>query len=276
MAQDNPNQRFAFSEAILLALLTIISYVSAYSYECGYAAYFGIPVDFIELSLDVALRAGIGILFFTLLIAFTINLPIILLHGELTRQDDLRRRAVIVHVFFLIGLVTIIRGFGFVWWMICAFLAVVVLLDVLVLLVPYLVDRKSFPEEAPFFHRIARQAGDEPHSAYSILERVIDRRLNLALFAGLPLLMFFAYAAGVGSARNESAFRVSDSDNLVLIRRYGDSFALRSLSDDSKLLRDPVVLWSREQLSNRSFRRVEIEQLNVEDGLDFATKIKQQ
>jgi hypothetical protein len=127
-------------------------------------------------------------------------------------------------------------------------------------------DRKRFPEKTPLFDRIARQAGEEPHSAYTILERFIGKRLNSYIFLWLPFVLLFSYAAGAGSARKETVFRVSDSGNLLLIRRYGQSFALRKLSDDLASVSDPVVLWSPEEFATHSFHRVEIKSLTVEGG----------
>ena len=61
-------QKNLISEAIIIAGVTLLGYLVGFVYEYGYAYYYGIPVQFITLSITHLLAAGAALVFVALFI----------------------------------------------------------------------------------------------------------------------------------------------------------------------------------------------------------------
>lgn len=62
--ENKPDSRFPVPEGIFLGLISASAYFFTYTYERGYARYFGIPIELISVSLNTTL------LFFTIIFGF--------------------------------------------------------------------------------------------------------------------------------------------------------------------------------------------------------------
>lgn len=140
------------TEGIIVAVVTLFIYIIAFEYESGFCSFWKIPKCFINISVANVVSAGLGL--FSLLWGsfMLVNLPVTLLHEELSKEDSFRRRIIVVHLGILFIFFVMIQSFGFSLWLILIFVFLTLMVDFIHLFIPWYADKKENTESADFFY----------------------------------------------------------------------------------------------------------------------------
>lgn len=261
---DPKNKENYFTEGIIIAIFTLLSYVVAYQYESGFCSYWGIPKFFIDISLTSVVSAGLGIFFFMLWLLIIMNVPIIFFDKALSKEDSLQKRLIIFHLIFFAVLIATLRGYGISF--IPIFLtAMVGILDIFLFILPWWTDRKKYPEKADFFERLSREYQDkkEPKDGYYWFMSIGGAKPYYFFILILPLVTLIASAAGSASAKNTTNFMIVKSENLILIKKYGNNYILRPIDTSNNKVSNEIIVWdskniAKYRLSPKLLKNIEI------------------
>lgn len=245
---NTDNRSKYLTEGVVIAASTIVSYIIAFKYEQGFCSYWAIPTYLIEISLTSIIAAGMGLFSFLLLLFLIMDLPITLIHGELSKEDSLKKRIIIFHLIFFVLLVAILLGYGI--SLILLFLIfIVVVMDVICFLLPWWNDKKKNPDTATFSERIIRSDYGYNNSLFGLVRSLIGKNIYLTIFVVTPLVTFIASAAGSATAKNAQRYLVVESENLILIKKYGDIYILRPIDTANNKVNNQIVLWRSEDIA---------------------------
>jgi len=238
------------SEGIILGAFTLASYIIAFKYESGFCSYWQIPTYFIEIPLTAVVAAGLSLFVFLFWIFLIMNLPIALLDKELSQEDSLRRRVVIFHLGFVAVLIALLQGYGFSFATLFLLLIVLVI-DGIFLLFPWWSDKRKNPSDAGFFERIKRSNGAayEPKDGFRWFCSLTGSKPYYLLLVIIPIINLISSAAGAADARNAKHFLVIEQQNLMLIKKYGDTFIFRPIDFSSNKVADEIIVWAAEDVS---------------------------
>ena len=185
----NSSLKSHLSEASAIALLTFIGYVVAFHYEKGFCSFWNIPSYLIEISIPSVITAVFGLFSSLIVIFLVMNLPISLLSDELDKPNSLKKRFIILNLFFGAILVGLARGYGLSVTF-YAFLIFLVIIQSIFILLPWLIDRLKNPEKTGFFDRVTRnyQSTREPKSLFDRASETLGSRFYLMFVFDIVLL----------------------------------------------------------------------------------------
>lgn len=252
------------TEGIIIAAFTLLSYVMAYEYETGFCSYWGIPRFFIDISLTAVVSAGLSIFFFVLWLLIIMNVPIMFFDKALSKEDSLQKRFIVSHLIFLAVLIASLRGYGISF--IPIFLAgSVIVLDLFCFILPWWIDKKKNPGSASFFERLSRSFQDqrEPKNIYDWLMSIAGAKPVYIFIIILPLLTLVASAAGSASAKNATQFMLVESENLILIKKYGENYFLRPIDSSSNKVASEIIVWNGENIAKYKLTPKQIKNIKI-------------
>lgn len=192
-------QQTWFSEGLVLALLSVMSYAIAFTYEAGYFEHFDLPLSLIEINISVMIVAFFSLLV-TLLLFYAVAEMFNPFWGKM--PQPLRSRF-FFYIYFLFPTITnlvIARGkpdgIRFIFY----FLAVIMFFD-------FVVPAISRKDGKRYLERFA-----EPHKRDLAYESVMDKlafKLGFSWFRLLALavvLLYLSYSTGLGKARSQTDY----------------------------------------------------------------------
>lgn len=207
-------KKLYMTEGILLAFVPAMMYLITYYFERGYARYFGLALDLVQVTFSSVLNTFVfisSLAIFTLLI---LNLTILLL----PRRDDPVYETIRLNViFFVVGFSYIIYAFGLSNWREWLPYTLLFLLPLIFILgVPLLNKGSSYSEKFD-----AAMTKDE--NVKSLFDYVISSYGPNALLPiiGFLLLPSIAGIAGRSSALTQETFIIVNTvPESVVIRNY--------------------------------------------------------
>ena len=238
------------TEGIIIAGFTLLSYVMAYEYETGFCSYWGIPRFFIDISLTAVISSGLSIFFFVLWLLIIMNVPITFLDKALSKEDSFQKRLIVFHLIFMALLVATLRGYG-ISFIPLFFTGTVVVIDLFLFIIPWWRDKKKNPDKASFFERLSRSFQDQrkPKNIYDWIRSIAGAKPFYIFIVILPLITLVASAAGSASAKNTTKFMVVESENLILIKKYGENYILRPIDSSNNKVANEIIVWNGENIA---------------------------
>lgn len=250
---DNKSlKRFQLSEAVLLAGASAVAYLFAFLYERGFTSFFGIPTQFVNVSLVTLLIFGAGV--FTLLI-LTLGLidmffPFMPKHPYLAHY--IPRLTLQLFIFILIPIV-LLEGHR---WRLFVFMFGAWLGTVfLMLILPLITKRKRGDWKKIYDAEMEREIQQSPPGPG--LYNLIGNRYGLKNLSLSVFMIFYcsllASMAGEAQAMNQQNFLVlNTTPEMVVLRVYGENiicapfdrtakevkkgFLILKMAEDSKLI----------------------------------------
>jgi len=131
-------RHFLTSEAIILALMTAISYIWVYSYEFGYYSYFGIPSNLITINVSDILNFSVSFIFILSIFA---QIILLILFESSSRTSFFSRfewrfaLPIGLSVLFFILLPVIYYGIWNIFWPVLIFLGIFIIFLLIVELI---------------------------------------------------------------------------------------------------------------------------------------------
>jgi len=225
---------FGLTEGLIVAGIPAVGYWLAYLYERGYSGYFGTPVSYIQVDVDTAIGATLGMLGSLVFVYIFVNIIYILFPRNLNKTvRNLILRLLYVTVFFVGVAVSLpARNYlgVFVFWLLVVFVETVW---------PLVTHRKT----KGYLSKIEAQQN---------LDETADTLTNRAAtifpktFAVAFLLFLFSWAAhtiGGASARLENEFWQPAGDrSLVVIRHYSDFLIAARYCGSTKTLTGEILI----------------------------------
>ncbi len=242
-SEKQSKSRFRITEGILLALAPALSYFLAFYYEKGFAQYFDIPINFIQVSfIDVIVFASIVLgaigLFTVFMNPFVIFIQTVKVHPVI-RVALLRLLPPIMFfiiIFFLFGYSN--RKY---WG---GALAVVIFFALLEFVMPLLARRNV----SGYINKWVAQEEfdqefDESHpDIFGLIKRHYGQRL-LLIMLGIFLSTALAEQAGLTKAVNQDEFLVlNTSPEMVVLRVYGDRMIAASFNRKTQEVESKFVI----------------------------------
>jgi len=255
------------SDGIFLACLTATSYLAAYVFERGYADYFGIPFETINVTIERMIAAGLSVLMFSFFIFWILNIFVIFGRDLLKMQDSPIKRVVLIHILAIIAAIVSYSAFGTFKWVLIIFGCVVVLLDFPIFMAG-LFRKLSDKNKMSFKERFEDVITNEPGTdMFDIIIQKFGKRPLIAIL-GILLIIGISYAAGNRTARNKSSFWVNESENLVLLQKYGNIFIFKTYDPEEKMieLKNSVRLLDIDQISKHNLVQKKIGRLKDNNG----------
>ena len=235
-AEPTPATRFKFSlsEGILLATASASAYLWTFQYERGFASHFGVPAQFINVSLINVLFVAalvIGVIFTAIPVA---NALVMIFFPRVSSHPLLLRHATTMFILLPIALfpayiygtrLALLGGLGMLAFM------------VLYVFVLPLLNRR----EVGYIKKLEVQAERDRSTGATTLIGLVSRRLGPNLTLGVYLFIysfFFATFAGDATATNQKEFLVttlpSSTNEVVLLRAYGDDLIFAPFNRNTK------------------------------------------
>lgn len=251
------NGRDFFGDAIVVAIFTALGYVVTFFYESEYAAYFGIPMDLISISLSQVVRVAVVLIVSAFLIFMVVNGTSVLFPSVLKNEYIARRlssdipfaliilgllvtygRDLIQYRYFTFGVVLIYAGLRILDW-----------------IIP-LIRRSS--DTRPFLQRV--QEYDQRNITISFSGLIAKRTGNspFIILMCIVVVVLWAQALGHSSARKKTDFLVDQDTKQVVLAFYGNTVVLGSYNDSTNILGEELTVsvlgpgnpyhWRRESL----------------------------
>lgn len=210
------------AERWLLAAMPLAGFAIAFVYECGFANYFNVPVEYISISLATILVSTFFV-FGTAYWGYVLARPVTSLKAK---DDSLNRRLRVsgVVAFVLAAQWVAFRGFNSVM-----FLPVVTYIIYLLYTcaLPLLFNRNH-----AYWERI--KISDEQGEK----EWIVPRRYRplTMIVAWFMVLIVIAYSSGRGIANQDRTYKVIHDRDVVVVRIYGDNLICAPLDRKNKLV----------------------------------------
>ena len=175
---------------------------------------------------------------------------------------DIRKFFVIYHLVVLAMLIALLLGNGFTWQFFFI-VAITAIIDLLQYVLPWSFDKQSHPEPASFFDRVSRSdsRSNDIKSGIDYLVGWVGFRNWLLFIAVWLLTTLGASSAGNFAAKQPKTYSIVETENLVVLKRYGDTFILRPINSDKVLVKNELLLWSQQDLANKSIKTMKLGKL---------------
>ena len=232
------------TQGLFLAAAPLAGYAIAFSYEAGFAAHFGVPLDLVSLDLTKVLLAIAGLLSLGWFLFFVFN-PVSILLGAAEWPAPIRERvqnaftlvvfiAAALHVYgpsnaLLGGVVLVMLGMTFFHYVF-----------------PLITQRKT----RGYLAKLTAQ--DELENRQVSVSPIVRSAvqavgpLGFVLLACTALAGYVAFSLGQAKAeRSEWFYCCSDTTNTVLVRAYGSSLVGVRFDPTTRRLTGQLVLGTR-------------------------------
>lgn len=242
------SKKLPISEAVILAAISASAYLFAFLYERAFMAYFGIPIQFVNVNLVTLLTFGAATVFFLILSAGLANM----LFSVLPKHPFL---AFYIPRYALLGFLTVIVPFflyeGSRRWLII--FCIWVVLTIGFFMIPLIKYRKKGSWVKRYDAAIEEESGEDIQGLYRRIEKRYGvRNLGLIVFLVMACLGL-ASSMGEAEAMNQRYFLVLNTNpEMVVLRASGEniicapfdrktrevkkSFSILKVAEDPKLV----------------------------------------
>lgn len=237
------------NEGLIIAGFTLLSYVIAYKFECGFCEYWQLPIFLIKINLTTAIASGLSLFSFLMFLFIFINFFISIFENELSQKDSIKRRLIIYHIGAVFVLIALFMGYG-ISFLPIFILFLIILFDVPLIFIPWYIDKKKYPKDENIFNRIARSFEEESRSnnAFDWLSLLLGKNIILLIFVGLPILTLLASSAGIYYAKGTQNFYIVENRNLLLLKKYDDTYVLRPVDLLKNEVGNELYIWRNEEI----------------------------
>lgn len=225
-----------FSEAALIAFLTAIGYVIAYSFEFGYVTYFKIPSQLIEITIPSIILSWAIVLAVAL---STISILIFCL-SSIDHNNIIHIQMVVTGFFVFINLCILIL-FNFDWEE-CSLL----LVPTAIVLIykwgwPFI---RYYKEIGSYGDKVAKlMRNDHPSKNPLPTPQNSIASNTLTLIMGSILLIALSFALGHGFAKQEINFYVFESNQpKVILRIYDDKYICAPIDKRARKIKEQYYI----------------------------------
>lgn len=242
-----------FTDGILIAFSSAYAYLIAYTYECGYCVYFGIPIDLISPNTSTILVSGIAIgwVLFASYGYLGFSVPFFRAATDNTHQNDGTRMFFRINGAILAAGILIIMSYGFTILHFCIFVISVIFINIIFFWGAFIPKKgKSFEDRLQEIHDIQTK---DPFHVTDILVEQLGRK-NVLTGIMFVLILGLAFIVGNGNASQQTKFLISDENpNFVLLRTYGDLMIFKSIEKkDAKIGEENMKLGDKIMLLKAS------------------------
>ncbi|MFW9879663.1 MAG: hypothetical protein ACFFG0_41845 [Candidatus Thorarchaeota archaeon] len=254
------SSRKFLSEGIILAILTATTYIFAFRYEAGYAGFFGIPSELVEVNLTAILVVALVIVSLLLTIwAFVLPLLIFIPRNWGVFGRSLLRLSPI----FLILFVFLI-AYGPKWQKLIFPLILLLTWVFIEFVIPIIVQRGR----GSFREKLEAQEDVETKERSRKLIGFLDEKLNR--FAALVIIFFiFGYMTtglmGRANAERQREFLVihGTSEELVILRVYGEKLICAPFDRNRKEINHTFFIKKVSDISGTLLKQEKIGPLRI-------------
>ncbi len=239
---------FGVADAVFLAFVTAATYLAAYQFEAGYCGYFSIPLEVIKLSVEALLVAFLGVSGFITSFFYFCDALLRILPQRFWEKGNRWRYLIFFNIaVLLVGHFTMwtshvslfaLRRF---FLILLSLNLVIILLRIISKWMREWMESKTLttPELSPSIVSTETPAPvaiiPQKIDGFFLLYKIVDRRLVSAAVA-LYVISAFSNIIGGGVAARKRNFPRIDSLNLVVLRRYNDSFICKMNKPNSDRL----------------------------------------
>ena len=246
MNRERPS--LLLTNTIIVGLLTVLGYIAAYEYEIGFCLYWNIPNYLIELSLTQIISTCLAVFFFALSLVFVANLSFVLF-GRLSWQNSwLLKRVVIINSLSFAYLYAVAYGYGFGTSL---FVTAVLSLfaNLFICFIPWLQSRYDRDQVCTVSEGAVQSDKDDAKDIYDWVISSFGKSLAIIIMLGLPLVVVGAQACGRRAAIDSNNYFVIESQGLICIKKYGDTYLLRPIDLSTMRVRDNLLVWRGDDIS---------------------------
>lgn len=254
MASDKKSiTNLIFSEGILLALLTAVSYIYTYSYEKGFFSVFDLPEILIEVNINTVLYTAAWL--FAILFFVTVFVVQLLIALNIKRLGLI---AMLPSIFLL--LVTILM-YGFAHWREWLWLLVIVVVSFLIN-IPTLM-RKEYIDDKTEILDVPEGKSNNFWSLF-LFNRLKSSPEVYLLAILLIVGIYFSYSLGKSQALRETSYLVVNTEpESVVLRIYGDKMLCSPVNKKTRELSNKLLIFKVSDNRNIVFSRENIGPLHV-------------
>ncbi|MDD1780677.1 hypothetical protein LRP49_05615 [Enterovibrio sp. ZSDZ35] len=240
-------------EAIVVLALTGLVYISVFNYEMSYLSYFGIPMDFVSVSLDRLVITGGKLFLFIGIVIFVYHHALLFIQ-PLAKSDALKR-LISKHGFMISSSIAFLiigfEGLGYLIYLV-VFPFGLLLFDVIP---PFLDTKKSNSKYDQELERWldTQVECDNSSGLASLVKSEHGKTIFLCVMLTL-LSIFFSRALGNSEASNMTSIFVTENGKAIIRVADGNGLTLDYI-EESKTLGNNIKLMS---LAGQSLSRKDL------------------
>jgi hypothetical protein len=240
-AQADKRFKLAISEGILLAITSAIAYLWAYQYQKGFASYFGVPPEFIEISTSSIVLVIVLLVGSLKVLVLVLNLLVSFVHVMAGPHIIVKRLASVIGIMMFLLFIPVYLDDSRRAWV--AFFVMFVSLVLLFFVSPLITARG----ENGYINKLekASKAFAEQSQEVSLIT-LAERRLGPTLtwiILAIVISVFVAHEAGKSTALKQKSFLVMNTpQEMVVLRVYGELMILAPLNREKKEVQKNFVV----------------------------------
>lgn len=253
------------TEGIILAFCSVLAYFVAFLYDYGYAKYFGIPVEFINISITNIFIAVISLALFIFILILLLNLIIILMPE---RTGPIGKQILMLSPMYLYTFcILIIYAKHVNEWLTAIVASVIITIFVFVFPLVTQKNKRTYKEKL--------EAQDEIDRNIPTFFGYIYRLLGKWGYYGLILVYIVttaSYNAGRASAIDKKEYLVSSTKpETVVLKSYGDTLICAYFDYNKKeIYRNFLFIKLDGESKSLNFRMEEIGPMSVVDFVYYS------
>lgn len=243
------------TESLILAALPVLAYLITFSYQAGYASYFGIPLQVITINLTTIIISFFAIVT-SLAFVYSISNAVWMFTPKANDPVSISiRRVVLVSLIGFIIMVPFLPSL-IAWVLYGSFISIVLALE---FLFPFLSQRSKaqYPEKLAAQNEIEHEAGK--HMLWYEVDKRVGRWLiTSVIYACIALGVSFG--VGMQRAEKNSSYYIS-KDNGVVLAIYDDLAVLSQYDSKTQTLSGELLFEKVGEGSAKILRLEKIGQL---------------
>lgn len=237
--QESASTKKFFSDALLIAALTGVGYLSAFFYQFSYLRYFGIPIFFVDVNLASVLL--------TSLIALALLLTVIPYFDFLLSSETKNKFYIFKKIFSLFSILTILGlpFLAFFFNLSNSIVLLVILIIFAALIILLAIYGNKYPKPLEENQKRIR------HDLLSTAEELF----GLFPIKFIAILIFFiVYCGGIGKivAQTTTNYLVSNTNpEFFIVSNYSENFIGLTFNKERKTFDKNLTLFSQSKISDK-------------------------
>lgn len=231
------NKSFLTSSLIITGL-SVLGYLSAFSFQYGYFSYFSIPIYFIEINITTIVIAAVTV--FIIFAAYAGILDLISKFGFFKKKTEFNKRIRIIIVLgiFVLIFLDLYKFRNLVATLI--FIGYYLIIVFILIGIPILKNRdKKTLEERFVFDKESNVSSEDDSFLQKLIQR--DFKVTVAITMGL-LVILAAYISGNSQAFGQKNFLVPEGANYILIQKYDSHIIGVGYNPETKKITNSIYL----------------------------------
>ena len=248
------NEKFV-TDSIMIALFPVLAYLFTYTFEIGYAKYFKVPIEFVEIDLMTTLKYVSILAMPALLVLLVFNMFMFLFHDVDTPIiNEFKYRG----PFYIYSIAIIIVSLR-VKEILIPSISVFLILNAIHFLTPLL----SQKGKGPYSEKLKIQSKNDRKEF--CLNSYMGKYAGL-LFVVMLLGSFLSYQCGTASAMGKEVFQTVGNQNTILICKYGERIICAEYNDKDSTISNKLVVMNISEIENLVLETRDIGRLKVKNN----------